>query len=149
MKVSEWLSSLSPAQERERKMGEKFSTLFAGGEIHLWRAPGRVNLIGEHTDYNNLPVLPMAIPFDVFILFAPREDGRITLGNTSSDYELRSFMVAEAIPPYEAGDWGNYAKAAVQGIVSNQGWERRTWSPRLCGIESDSDGAPRARRAHG
>ena len=41
----------------------QFAQLFGpGGKIHVVRAPGRVNLIGEHTDYNDVYVLPFAIP---------------------------------------------------------------------------------------
>ena len=51
------------------KLTQRFHELFgaAGGEIHIIRAPGRVNLIGEHTDYNDGFVFPMAIEPEVRI----------------------------------------------------------------------------------
>ncbi len=75
--------------------------------------PGRVNLIGEHIDYHDLPVLPMAIQRKVSIRFENRTDALIRA--TSPGYGDRQFSLADAgaFPP---GDWGNYVKAAVQMI---------------------------------
>lgn len=80
------------------------------------RAPGRVNLIGEHTDYNGLPVFPMAIERDVVIIFAPRRDRRVNIINTSYWFPPRSFDISKRIRPYAHGNWGNYAKAAAQAL---------------------------------
>ncbi len=73
--------------------------------------PGRVNLIGEHIDYHNLPVLPMAIQRRISIDFEPRHDR--TIQSESWDYAPRSFSIDDG-EPFCAGDWGNYVKAAVQ-----------------------------------
>ncbi|UQZ89851.1 galactokinase [Deltaproteobacteria bacterium Smac51] len=60
-------------------MREKFKEIFSReGEIFFF-APGRVNLIGEHTDYNGGHVLPCAIGAGTYALAAPREDGRLRL----------------------------------------------------------------------
>lgn len=56
----------------------RFHRIFPGSsEPSIWRAPGRVNLIGEHTDYNLGLVLPMAIEFSCFVLTAPSSKGRL------------------------------------------------------------------------
>jgi galactokinase len=87
------------------------------GPTHLVRAPGRVNLIGEHTDYNGLPVFPMAIQRAVEVAFRARKDGVVRLANVDPRFEPREFEIAREIPPFVAGDWGNYAKAAVQALA--------------------------------
>jgi N-acetylgalactosamine kinase len=83
----------------------------------LVRAPGRVNLLGEHTDYNGLPVLPMAIERNVMIAVAPRRDRTVRLFNTGRQFPARQYDLADEIPAYAEGDWGNYAKAAAQGLL--------------------------------
>ena len=57
----------------------------------VWSAPGRANLIGEHTDYNNGFVLPFGIDRRTYVAIAPREDGlfRVTSSFSSDSYETR------------------------------------------------------------
>lgn len=81
-------------------------------------APGRVNLIGEHIDYNLLPVLPIAIDRAIRIRARAREDARVVLA--SPVFGAREFELAPEIPPYPAGDWGNYAKAAGQALAARR-----------------------------
>lgn len=76
-----------------------------------------MNLIGEHIDYAGLPVLPMAIDRGITLHVRPRDDDRIRLVDAGEKFGEREFAVAASIPPFAAGDWGNYAKAAVQGLV--------------------------------
>jgi N-acetylgalactosamine kinase len=97
----------------------QFRERFPGiAPTHCVRVPGRVNLIGEHTDYNGLPVMPTAIEREIRMLVAPRLDRRVDLHNTAERFEPRSFMLSADIGPYATGDWGNYVKAGVQGLVS-------------------------------
>lgn len=85
------------------------------------RAPGRVNLIGEHTDYNGLPVLPFAIDRSIRIRLGPRADGVVRIRNASPAFPPREFEVRFPIPPSPAGDWANYVKAGIQGIADLAG----------------------------
>jgi galactokinase len=87
-------------------------------------APGRVNLMGDHVDYNGLPVLPMALQRHVSLLFRARDDATVHFTSTNPSYPPRTFDLGSTIEPYAEGDWGNYAKAVVQAFVRSFGIER-------------------------
>jgi galactokinase len=86
------------------------------------RVPGRVNLIGEHIDYHNLPVLPMAIGRGIRISFHPREDRLIRAASAS--FGIREFEWTATLEPGSPGDWANYLKAAAQAVRAHWGLER-------------------------
>ena len=88
---------------------------------HLSRAPGRVNLLGDHTDYNGLPVLPMALRREVRVVFAPREDATVRAVNRYREYGSREFTVSPDIPMGPPGDWGNYLRAPAQHLTRRFG----------------------------
>lgn len=90
---------------------------FGGAPTHLSRAPGRVNLIGEHTDYNDLPVFPMALHREVRIALRPRDDGRVVLQNLVDEFPAVDFEIEPSIPPYVQGAWGNYVKAPASELA--------------------------------
>ena len=77
------------------------------------RAPGRVNLIGEHTDYNDGWVLPCAIDRDTVVLAAQRDDGRLRACSRESvevcDLDLRRLA--------RRGDWVDYVQGVVFALV--------------------------------
>jgi galactokinase len=83
-----------------------------GGRVHVVRSPGRVNLIGEHTDYNDGFVFPMAIEPHVLFAFRARADGQVRIASTVFPDQIVSFSVNEKI---ERGEpkWANYLKGAV------------------------------------
>ncbi len=97
----------------ERIFSERFGS---DGPIEVCRAPGRVNLIGEHTDYNGLPVLPMTLSQDIHVAYRPRNDGLFKLRNFEDAFPDCEFNNGPAIEASQAGSWDNYVKAAVQGL---------------------------------
>ena len=98
-----------------------FAREFGWEPSHVARAPGRVNLIGEHIDYLGLAVFPMAIQREVRAYFRPRLDADVRVHNVDPQFGSRSFAVASEIAPYPDGDWGNYLKAAAQGMERRYG----------------------------
>ncbi|MBI3960043.1 MAG: galactokinase [Chloroflexi bacterium] len=102
---------------RYRVALDGFRVRYGPGPVHIFRAPGRVNLIGEHTDYNHGYVLPVALDRDVLLLARPRADGEVWLANVESDFTPRGFAVSDAIPAAPAGDWSNYARGPAQELT--------------------------------
>ena len=113
----------------------------AGPDARLFavRAPGRVNLIGEHTDYSGLPVLPVAINRSTIIVAGATASAEVSLRNENRSYSNRDFRLARNIPPYPSGDWANYVKAAVQGVIDHFA-ERGIEVTRLRGARLAIDG---------
>ncbi len=81
------------------------------------RAPGRVNLIGEHIDYCGLPVFPMAIGHAVRMTSQPRANREIRITNRDPRFTPAVFTVSDSIPQAPAGDWSNYVRAAAQALA--------------------------------
>jgi galactokinase len=65
-----------------------FTDRFGGAPDGIWQAPGRVNLIGEHTDYNDGFVLPFAIDRSTCAALAVRGDGRVRVASTFDDHVI-------------------------------------------------------------
>jgi galactokinase len=62
-------------------------------------------------------VLPMAIDRNILIAGAPRADRVVMLQNIETQFGARQYELNEDVPPFAAGDWGNYSKAAAQGLM--------------------------------
>jgi galactokinase len=99
----------------------RFRGAFDGNATLEVRAPGRVNLIGEHVDYCGLPVFPMALQRGVTIAARPRHDAVAKFINLSDRFPERRFRIGADIRPLEAGDWGNYLQAAAQALARRYG----------------------------
>jgi len=96
---------------------EAFERLHGVAPTGVWSAPGRVNLIGEHTDYNDGFVLPFAIPQRTWVAAAPREDGVLTLASGSA--AVPPLRLAD-LEPGSPRDWTAYP-AGVAWVLRQQG----------------------------
>ena len=72
-------------------------------------APGRVNLLGDHADYNLGWVLTCAIPYGSIVAMAPRTDGRVRAVALDLDSSVDEFAIAE-LKPLAAGAWANHIR---------------------------------------
>jgi galactokinase len=85
----------------------------------IYAAPGRVNLIGEHTDYAEGFVMPAAIDFATLAAISPREDGQVVL-YAENFHEERAFP-ADALPTEATGHWSDYP-LGVMAILAGEGY---------------------------
>ncbi|MYI05773.1 MAG: hypothetical protein F4059_00225, partial [Gemmatimonadetes bacterium] len=82
-------------------------------------APGRVNLIGEHTDYNGLPVLPIAIDREIRIDFRVLGESMVRLDSPRARFAPFAFQLKRPMQPADQGDWSNYVRAAARGLMEH------------------------------
>ena len=115
---SDWIR----IRNRYRSMVETHTGRFENPQLSVARAPGRVNLIGEHTDYNGLPVFPMAVNRDMAAAFAPRKDRKIVIINTESDFTERSFDIEQSIPPGATTARPRCRDCSTTMVRSDSGW---------------------------
>lgn len=95
----------------------QFHALYGDGPVQLFRAPGRVNLIGEHTDYNHGYVLPAALDKDVVMLARPRKDRTLRVANVEDAYSPIEFSLSAEIPSAPRGHWSNYLRGPAQMLA--------------------------------
>lgn len=81
------------------------------------KAPGRINLIGEHTDYNLGLVLPAAIEKGIYFAVSPNESGLIRIEAFLTQAERIEFQLDASCTPFTSF-WGNYFKAILEILVS-------------------------------
>jgi galactokinase len=94
----------------EKKLRDRFQSLY-GIAPRIYRAPGRVNLIGEHTDYNDGFVMPLAIDFSTWLAIAPRADRKI-VSRSENFSESVEFDLDEP-NPQSRGHWSDYCRGVA------------------------------------
>ena len=85
--------------------------------LRIWRAPGRVNLIGEHTDYNLGFVLPMALDLACYTASAPRNDGRLRVYSENLG-EARQWDLSELLRLSPSGHWSDYPLGVARELAA-------------------------------
>ena len=110
--------SQTPAVSEElvHRATARFAELFPGGAPRVAAAPGRVNLIGEHTDYNDGFVLPMAIGRAAVVAFRPRGDG-VLRAHSVAFAETKEAEVASLAAP-GGSEWFSYVASVFWAFAS-------------------------------
>jgi galactokinase len=102
-------------QEAVERVSGAFAERFGAPPEGVWAAPGRVNVIGEHTDYNGGFVLPVALPHTTRAAVARRDDGRLAFASLQGDGTLVELAVGELAPGRPDG-WAGYPAGVVLGL---------------------------------
>jgi galactokinase len=97
-------------------LNQFFAEHFDASPTLIARAPGRVNLIGEHTDYNDGFVLPCAISKQTMVAVRARDDGRFRLVSADLGNLAAEFSLNEAATPNDTL-WANYVRGMVDGLL--------------------------------
>lgn len=93
---------------------QEFEQLYQQAPTLLVSAPGRINLIGEHTDYNDGFVLPAAINKHIYFAFSAAYGGQTTIQSLNYDHQLRFDPAGD--PPSDLPAWGRYLFTATQEL---------------------------------
>jgi len=96
-----------------------FEKLF-GSTPRVFRAPGRVNLIGEHTDYNDGFVLPASVGFSTYVAIAPRSDRKLLIH--SEEFPGKFEFELDRLPEKRVGAWCDYV-LGVASVLRRRGHE--------------------------
>lgn len=107
-----------------KDLQSEYQSIFGEAPTHLVHAPGRVNLIGDHTDYNDGFVMPLAIEYGIWFAFRPRQDDKVLIHSMEFDSVCEfSLSALEKQEQY----WGEYAKGVAWALIEQghqlQGWE--------------------------
>src|ERR1700692_34906 len=114
--------TFAPNKSADSTLLPKLKTLFAelyGAVPAIFRAPGRVNLIGEHTDYNDGFVMPAAINFYAYSAIAGRADRMLSIHSEQFGETVEFDLSQVAVPPRK--HWSDYVRG-VAAALRNEGY---------------------------
>ncbi|KAL4228022.1 N-acetylgalactosamine kinase [Mactra antiquata] len=104
-------------KERFSQLGKKFQSKYDCEPVFFARAPGRVNIIGEHIDYCGYGVLPIAIDQDIVIAVRQTDDDTLYLSNIDDKYSDYKCNVKDFEINKDQPDWHNYFLCGLKGIM--------------------------------
>ncbi len=106
-------------RELKQRVTDTFTKQFGQSPTRYFQAPGRVNLIGEHTDYNDGFVLPCAIEYQTLVAVIPRTDNKIRVVAADLDAELDEFEISPDIPSHPTQMWSNYVRGVAMFFLQH------------------------------
>jgi galactokinase len=95
-----------------------FERFGSGPRPRCFFAPGRVNLMGAHLDYNGGPVMPMALDRGTFVAVRPREDAHITLASTLEEQSFSATLAS--LPTRTQGKWFDYPLGVLHSLLGER-----------------------------
>ncbi len=104
-------------QELTPQITKQFEKQYGQPPRWIVAAPGRVNVIGEHTDYNDGVVLPKAIERYTLVAAAPSGSRKIQLRSTVND-QPATIDLAQPLKPFPKGTWANYPAGVIAGFLA-------------------------------
>lgn len=96
------------------KVESFFKKKFGAPPVHIVQAPGRLELLGNHTDYNQGVVLALAVDRYIQIAATPRKDGKIELASTA--YPDTEVFLADSLDKNPNAAWANYVKGVLDEL---------------------------------
>ncbi|OCH08815.1 galactokinase [Aliivibrio fischeri] len=105
-----------------KNVKDAFNSVLSYAPTHIVQAPGRVNLIGEHTDYNDGFVLPCAINYQTVVAAAKRDDNMVRVMSVDYGNETDEFDITQEITFQENKMWSNYIRGVVKCLIG-RGYE--------------------------
>lgn len=102
---------MADIENRSKDLVDKFIELYGVAPAAMVKSPGRVNLIGEHTDYNDGYVLPIAINYETMVALAPSNDSTVCL--YSSNLDRTSVFSLDKIVHDRINKWSNYPRGVA------------------------------------
>ncbi|WP_091496680.1 galactokinase [Amphibacillus marinus] len=105
---------------------EQFKTRFKPVQpVHTFFAPGRINLIGEHTDYNGGYVFPASISFGTYAIAAKRDDRKVQFYSVNFEDKGIISVNLEQLDYNKADNWANYPKGMIKAFI-DEGFDINT-----------------------
>lgn len=127
-----------------KELKAEFEKLYGQGVCHVYFSPGRVNLIGEHTDYNGGFVFPCALSFGTYCLIRKTDNNYIQLRSLNQDKSYK-LLLEEINNPLEKGNWANYVLGVIaqfkkDGLIPDCGADVLFWGnvPNGAGLSSSA-----------
>lgn len=104
---------------KKQELIAKFEEVYgAGGDIQVFFAPGRVNMIGEHTDYNGGHVFPCALTIGTYGVARKRDDDKLNFFSLNYAQFGTIHSNLDDLKPYKAANWTNYPKGVMWSLIT-------------------------------